>query len=225
MTPSTQALQRDDTANPGMLWLKQGEAQWNDASHANNKSCASCHTQASNMRGVSRNYPKFDTKQNKPLTLSQRINACRVNHQQEVAWPVNHNLLLGLEVLIANQSRRQKIAREDTSDPRLAPYVAQGKSLFEKPLGQLNMACTQCHDQYAGKKLGSAIIPEGHPNAYPLYRLEWQSLGSLQRRLRNCMTGVRAAPFAYDSIEFTAIELYLNQRAVGLEVETPGVRP
>jgi sulfur-oxidizing protein SoxA len=68
-------------------------------------------------------------------------------------------------------------------------------------------------------------VPQGHPNGYPLYRLEWQSLGSLQRRLRNCMVGVRAEPYAYGSPELVALEAYLMSRASGLKLESPPVRP
>jgi sulfur-oxidizing protein SoxA len=50
-------------------------------------------------------------------------------------------------------------------------------------------------------------------------------MGSFYRRLRNCMTGVRAEPFAADSAERAALEFYLASRANGLPVETPGVRP
>ena len=49
----------------------------------------------------------------------------------------------------------------------------------------------------AGQRLGGSLIPQGHPTGYPIYRLEWQGLGSLQRRLRDCMSGVRAEPFAH----------------------------
>jgi sulfur-oxidizing protein SoxA len=68
-------------------------------------------------------------------------------------------------------------------------------------------------------------VPQGHPNGYPLYRLEWQSLGSLQRRLRNCMIGVRAESYAYGSPEFVALEAYLTSRAGGMKIESPAVRP
>ena len=60
---------------------------------------------------------------------------------------------------------------------------------------------------------------------YPVYRLEWQTMGSLQRRLRNCMNGVRAEPFAYGAQELIELELYLNGRTKGMSGETPGVRP
>jgi len=50
-------------------------------------------------------------------------------------------------------------------------------------------------------------------------------VGSLQRRLRNCMIGVRAEPFEYGSPEFVELELYLTWRARGMKLETPAVRP
>jgi L-cysteine S-thiosulfotransferase len=49
-------------------------------------------------------------------------------------------------------------------------------------------------------------------------------LGSLQRRLRGCMSGVHAEPYAFDIAELTALESYLMQRVAGLLLETPGVR-
>ena len=55
----------------------------------------------------------------------------------------------------------------------------------------------------------AAPIPQAHPTGYPLYRLEWQGLGSLQRRLRNCMVGVRAEPFPFGAPEYVDLELYL----------------
>ena len=64
-----------------------------------------------------------------------------------------------------------------------------------------------------------------HPTGYPIYRLEWQTLGSLKRRLRNCLVGIRAEPWPYDSPEYVALELFLMDRAKGMTLEAPGVRP
>ena len=69
------------------------------------------------------------------------------------------------------------------------------------------------------------MIPQSYPTGYPLYRLEWQSIGSLQRRLRNCMVGVRAEPYPYGSQEYVELELFLMTRARGMPLETPAVRP
>ncbi len=79
--------------------------------------------------------------------------------------------------------------------------------------------------QYAGRRLAGNVVPEAHPTGYPLYRLEWQALGSLQRRLRNCLVGMRAEPYAYGAPEMVDLELYLMWRARGMPMETPAVRP
>ena len=75
------------------------------------------------------------------------------------------------------------------------------------------------------RRLAGNVIPQAHPNGYPLYRLEWQGVGSLQRRLRNCLSGIRAQVPAYGADEFVDLELFLMWRARGMKLETPGVRP
>ena len=73
-----------------------------------------------------------------------------------------------------------------------SPHIEQGKAFFHRRQGQLNLACAQCHDDNWGKKLAGTPIPQAHPTGYPIYRLEWQGVGSLTRRFRNCLTGMRA---------------------------------
>ena len=105
------------------------------------------------------------------------------------------------------------------------PFRERGEKLYRQRIGQLDLSCAQCHDERAGGRLAGAVIPQAHPTGYPIYRLEWQGLGSLQRRLRGCIAGVRAEPFAYGAIELTELELYLARRAAGMKIETPAVRP
>jgi L-cysteine S-thiosulfotransferase len=215
MSPSTQALQRDDTQNPAMLWVADGEQRFA-------ADCRRCHEPAS-MRGVAARYPAWDAASGKPVTLAARINLCRTRHIKTSALAPESDGLLALEAYLALQSRGQPLVPDPT--PALRPFRAQGERLYRQRFGQLDFSCAQCHDNHAGQRLAGAPIPQAHPTGYPIYRLEWQGMGSLQRRLRNCMTGVRAEPFAYGSDEFTAIELYLKQRGAGMAVESPGVRP
>ncbi len=222
MAASTQAMQNDDTLNPGMLWVKDGEALWQRPAGSNAKACASCHTQSS-MKGVASRYPAFDDVLQRPITLSQRINQCRQKHQQAEPLRFESQDLLSLESFVAHQSRGMPVAPPD--DKRLDLYRQQGQQRYTQRIGQLNLSCAQCHDNNAGARLGSSQIPQAHPTGYPVYRLEWQTLGSLQRRLRNCMSGVRAEPFAYGAAELVELELHLAMRAKGMLIETPGVRP
>jgi sulfur-oxidizing protein SoxA len=224
MGPGTQAMQRDDMQNPGMLWVQDGEALWNAKAGARDVSCASCHGDAAaSMRGVAARYPAFDAERRLPLTLGQRIEACRERHQGAPALAPESRSLLSLEAWVAVQSRGLPIA--PPADPRLEPWRERGRQWFEKRIGQLNFSCAQCHADNAGQRLGGSVIPEAHPTGYPIYRLEWQDMGSLQRRLRGCMSGVRAEPFPLGAIEMTELELYLARRAAGMRIETPAVRP
>ncbi len=223
MGASTQAMQKDDALNPGMLWVKDGEALWKQPTGAGNKACIGCHSTPDSMRGVSARYPAFDTRLGRPITLSQRINQCRQHHQQAAPLRPESQDLLSLESYVALQSRGLPLSPPD--DARLEPFRQRGQQLFAQRMGQLNLSCAQCHDGLAGRRLASSVLPEAHPTAYPVYRLEWQSMGSLQRRLRGCMSGVRAEPFAYGAQELVELELYLNARAKGMAMETPGVRP
>ena len=224
MSPDLQAMQRDDALNPGMLWVKQGHDLWQSQPTASSRSCASCHGEASqSMRGVATRYPAFDAASQRPINLAQRINLCRVNQQQAPAWRAESQELLAMESFIALQSRGLPIT--PPSDARLQPFIEQGQQRYSQRIGQLNLSCAQCHDERAGLRLGGNLIPQTHPTAYPVYRLEWQGIGSLQRRLRNCMSGVRAQAYPFGAPELVELELYLAAQARGMALESPGVRP
>jgi L-cysteine S-thiosulfotransferase len=224
MGRETRAMQDDDTANPGMLWVLDGEAMWNRKEGEANKSCADCHGAAgTSMRGVAARHPSYDAARRKLIGLEERINLSRTEHQKAAALPFESKALLALSAYVARQSRGVPIALTDEAPTRAA--IEAGRKFFELRQGQLNLSCAQCHDDNWGQKLGAAPIPQAHPNGYPLYRLEWQNLGSLQRRLRNCLSGMRAEPYPYGAPELVELEAYLMWRARGLPVETPAVRP
>lgn len=224
MAAEIRAMQRDDTANPGMLWVQDGADLWAKAPASGKPPCAGCHGDAAaTMRGVAARYPAWDVREAAPIDLEGRIDQCRTVRQGEPPFPREGPELLGLTAFIALQSRGLPLAPPD--DPRLATAREIGRKLFTGRMGQLGLSCAICHDDNPGRRLGAATIPQGHATGYPLYRLEWQGLGSVQRRLRNCMSGMRAEPFAYGAPDYTALETYLAVRAAPLPVETPAVRP
>lgn len=175
------------------------------------------------MKGVAARYPAFDKALARPVTLDQRINLCRANHQQATPLSYESRDILALSAFVARQSRGVAITAGD--DPQAKPFVEQGRNLFMQREGQLNLACTNCHDDNFDKRLAGSPITQAQPTGYPLYRLEWQTLGSLERRLRSCMIGVRAQAYDYGAPELVALELYLMSRARGMPMEAPAVRP
>jgi sulfur-oxidizing protein SoxA len=224
MGRETRAMQDDDTTNPGMLWVLDGEALWGRKEGAAGKSCADCHGDArTTMKGVAARYPAFDAARRRPIDLEQRINICRTERQNATPLPFESKDLLALAAYVGRQSRGMPI--EIADDERTKPFLQAGRDMFHQRQGQLNLSCAQCHDDNWGQKLAGAPIPQGQPTGYPLYRLEWQALGSLQRRLRNCLFGMRTISYPFGAPEYVDLELYLMWRARGMKLETPAVRP
>jgi sulfur-oxidizing protein SoxA len=205
-----------------MFWVLDGHGLWKESAGNKNVSCASCHGDSGKkMADVAIQYPKVI--KDRLQTLEGQINECRTSRQEAPALAYESKELLALTTLVATQSKGMPIAVQET--PRNTKDLQQGKQFFNERMGQLNLSCAQCHQDRAGLKLGGSLIPQGHPTAYPIYRIEWQTMGSLQRRLRNCMSGVRAKQFEYGSTEMAQLEFYLMWRARGMALEAPGVRP
>jgi sulfur-oxidizing protein SoxA len=217
------ALQADDFANPGMLWVDRGAKLWNSPAGATGQSCAGCHREgATAMKGVAARYPRFDPAAGAVLNLEARINRCRSTRQQAdpLAW--ESEALLALTAYVGHQSRGEAFV--PARDVQSLEAAARGREQYFRRQGQMNLACTHCHDRLAGRRLLAETISEGQGNGYPAYRLEWQGLGSLQRRLRACFAGVRAEAPPLGAPELVELELYLAQRAGPLGIETPAVR-
>ena len=215
------AMQSDDAANPGLLWVERGEKLWNARAGVADRSCASCHGNAS-MRGAATHYPAHDATTGKLLDLEARINDCRTRRQQATALQRESDDLLSLTAYVAYQSRGLPLAAKIDSPTRAA--FERGRAFYYRRQGQMNLACAHCHEQNWGKHLLVETLSQGHGNAFPAYRLEWQGLGSLQRRIRACLFGVRAETLSPGAAELTELELFLAWRAQGLPIETPGVR-
>jgi L-cysteine S-thiosulfotransferase len=221
--PDVRSLQKDDLANPAMLWVERGAKLWSERAGNSGRSCADCHGEAAkSMRGVAGAYPKFDAARGRLLNLEGRINACRTERQAAPALGYESEDLLSITAYVAQQSRGLPI-RVAIDGPARAHFDA-GRAAYYRRRGQMNLACAQCHEANWGRRLLAETISQGHPTAYPAYRLEWQTLGSLERRLRACLSGVRAEMLPYGAPEYLDLELFLAWRAQGLPVETPGVR-
>jgi sulfur-oxidizing protein SoxA len=223
LSDELKALQADEFANPGMLWVGEGERLWKQPDGAAGKSCASCHNDAAqSMKGVAARYPAVDAATAKLLNLETRVNACRTRHMAAEAFAYESNDLLSLTAYVAYQSRGLRMQVE--TGGTAASHYKRGEALFNLRQGQLNLSCAQCHIEQAGRRLRGDTISHGVGVGYPIYRLEWQGLGSLHRRLRSCSFGVRAIQFDYGSDEYLNLELYLAGRAKGLIIDSPAIR-
>jgi sulfur-oxidizing protein SoxA len=196
-------LQASDAENPGMLWVDRGAALFREH-------CASCHAPGS-MQGVAARYPKVVDGKVVNLEAKIRHNGPRFAYESQE--------LLSLAAYVAHQSRGMPFSQEIA-----AAQAENGRLEYYRRRGQMNLSCAHCHEKNPGKRLGTETLSQGQPNGYPAYRLEWETLGSLHRRLRACMYGLHAELPDYGSQLLLDLELFLAVRAKGLLVETPAVR-
>ncbi len=194
-------LQASDAENPGMLWVDQGAALFG-------KECAACHQK---VKGIAARYPRVEKE--KIVTLEQMV------RHRKPALVYESEEMLALTSYLAHESREMKMNTEIAEKD-----IARGKTEYFRRRGQMNLSCSHCHDASAGKKLGAETVSQGQPNGYPAYRLEWQKLGSLHRRMRSCMFGLHAELPPFGSELLNELELYLAWRAKGLPIESPAVR-
>lgn len=219
----TRDLAADEARNPGMLWVEAGAKLWSsEPARGNGRACAACHGDATgSMKGVAARYPLVD-RNGRLVNIEARINSCRTDQQGAKPLAYESNELLGLAAFVTYQSRG--LPKRVAIDGAARSFFEEGKAFFESKQGQLDLACTQCHDGLVGKALRGDTISQGQTDGWPAYRLEWQAMGSLHRRLRACSLGVRAELLPAGSPEYTALELYLSWRGEGLALDSPGVR-
>jgi sulfur-oxidizing protein SoxA len=217
LSPTLRAQQADPSRHPGWLWVDEGEALW----RRGERSCQSCHGDLSSMRGVATRYPAVAA-DGALLNLEGRIERCRVENQHAAPFGLESEALLALTAAVAQRSRG--MAMSVPVEGPAAAVLEEGRAFYTARQGQLNLACGQCHDANAGRSLRGDVISNGLGTGYPAYRLEWNTMGSLHRRLRACSLGVRATQFPLGSREYLTLELYLAHRARGMPVEAPGLR-
>jgi sulfur-oxidizing protein SoxA len=195
-----------------------------DTAIANGKHYADCFPPGS--EGIANRYPQWDSARQEVITLALAINACRRNFN---APPLAYEKgdMVNLLAYLAYLSRGKAIdVRIPENDPRALAAYEQGKAFYYQRHGQLNFACATCHIQNVGKRLRSELLTPslGHTSNWPVYRLKWGETGTLHRRFAECLTQIRAKPYAEQSIEFRNLEYFLAYMGNGVPISGPSVR-
>jgi sulfur-oxidizing protein SoxA len=219
----TNAMQDDDIANPGFLYVDDGEALWNKVDGKAGKSCATCHgVESALLTDVGTRYPVYNAKLGKMQNLEQKINQERDEKMGAKPYKYESGSMLSLTIYMKNQSRGKPM--NVSIDGPVVPFFEAGKKFYNQRRGQLDMSCANCHVDNPGNMIRANLLSQGQPNGFPAYRLKWQKAGSLHRRFRGCNKNIRAKPYGYGSDEYVNLELYISWRARGLPVESPSVR-
>jgi sulfur-oxidizing protein SoxA len=190
----------------------------------NGKTYADCF--ANKGIGVRQNYPTFDEKEGKVITLELALNRCR-EANGEAPYNYLKDEMASLTAYMAFTSRGQKMDIKIPSDPRALEAYENGKRYFYTRRGQLNFSCATCHVQSPGEHIRAEVLAPalGIMNAMPIYRSEWSGMGTTSRRFLTCNSQTRAVPLEPQSDEYRDLEYYLSYVSNGLPISGPGARP
>jgi sulfur-oxidizing protein SoxA len=222
--PASRAMQDDDFENPGLLAVERGQVLFNSQPGGAGKACAACHGgngTGLNAQNIAR-YPVYDEDAAEIVTLQRRISLCRVQNTGSKALPTNHPDLVDLETFVRHRAIGEAVNVQ--TDGPVAALLEAGEQLYNTRYGLIDMACYHCHDVYPGQMIRGQKISQGQGNGFPAYRLGTGEITNLHQRIQQCLTSMRAEPFAADSEEIRLLGLYIMSRSNGLVIETPAVR-
>ena len=176
--------------------------------------------------GIRQNYPYFDTKEGKVVTLELALNRCReANGEQPYSYVQDE--MASLTAYMAFTSRGKPMDIKIPDDPRALAAFENGKRYFYTRRGQLNFSCASCHVQSPGERIRAEVLAPalGILNAMPIYRSEWSGMGTISRRFITCNSQTRAVPLEPQADEYRDVEYFLSYVANGLPISGPGARP
>jgi len=222
-TDETQALEVDDFENPSFVFVEQAAAEWEKVDGSEGKSCSTCHGDVSeSMKGVRASMPKWSAEANDLWSVENYINNCREKRMGAKPWKWDKDEMNSMAALIGLQSRGMPVSVNIDGPAR--EWWEKGKEMYYTRYGQLELACSNCHEDHFGDMIRADHLSQGQINGFPTYRLKNAKLNSVHGRFKGCIRDTRAETFSPGSAEFRALELYVAWRGNGLSVETPSVR-
>jgi len=170
-------------------------------------------------------YPKFDAKKG-VVTLTAAINNC-LKAAGEKPWKKTKGKLAKVEAYFASASKEKgkKIHIVIDSKEAAAAYE-RGKKEYYAQRGYLKLSCATCHVQGAGQRVRNEYLSPlyGHVTHFPVYRLKWQGLGTMERRIKGCEKNQGETPHKPGSKWQNEMIYFMSYMSNGMPVDGPDIR-
>lgn len=223
LPPGLLQLQADAANSPITLWLDKGRALWSDSSAGPN--CQSCHGPVESLKKSAPSFPRLAANGQSLINLEDQIVRCSARTGRNDT-KAEDDTVLALSAVLNEVAKGQAIDVQAPVGQEAAwqAHLERGAQLFATRRGRINLACVHCHEQNVGRQMRADVVSPGNPTGFPIYRMSWQRLGSIERRLRACYSGVQAVLPVVGDADLRDLELYLKVRAKGMLLEGPSIR-
>jgi sulfur-oxidizing protein SoxA len=175
---------------------------------------------------IAGDYPMFDEKKGEVVTLTSAVNDCLKKSGQK-PWNAKKGKMAELEAYFAakTQEAGKKVNIKIDSKAAAEAYE-RGKKNYYSQRGYLKLSCANCHVQGAGQRVRAEYMSPllGHTTHFPVYRLKWQGLGTLERRMGGCNKDQGEKPHKPESQWMKELLYFMAYMSNGMPVNGPDIR-
>ncbi|MGA7165024.1 MAG: sulfur oxidation c-type cytochrome SoxA [Pseudolabrys sp.] len=214
----------DPIENPAMWAVDKAPELWKQTG-STGSSCNTCHSDPkTSFQTWAASMPKWEPRLNKALSVEEFVTR-HAKATTGASWSMETDENRAMSVYLHFLANGTPI-KIDTSSPEAKAAIERGKELSARKVGQLNMACTDCHGKVAnhwirGQWLGE---PKGQYDHFPTWRTSLLAIWDIRQRFQWCQVNIRADELPPDAKEYGDLEFYLATQNEGQKLSVPGIR-
>lgn len=223
--PKPTANYLDPTENPALFELDHGKDLFNKPGPTG-KSCASCHAKPEKeFKNWAATMPRWEPRIKKVLNTEEFLTRHgRATTGDDFLMESGENSALSIYVRRFALGQPINI-QVKTKEEKAA--LKRGEELANRKIGQLNLACSECHG--AGKGADHWIRGQFLPplarlvGRHPYWRTSQGEVWTIRKRLQWCGVAIRANELPPDAPEYGDLEYYLTYISNGKKIDGPGI--
>jgi len=214
----------DPIENPAMWAVDKAQELWKQAGAAGS-SCNTCHSDPkTSFKSWAASMPMWEPRLNKALSVEEFVTR-HAKATTGASWlmETDENRAMSVYLHFLANGTPMKV---DTSSPDAKAAIERGKELSARKVGQLNMACTDCHGKVANRWIRGQWLgePKGQLDHFPTWRTSLLAIWDVRQRFQWCQVNIRADELPPDAKEYGDLEFYLAVQNEGQKLSVPGIR-
>ena len=214
----------DPIENPAMWAVDKAQELWKQAGAAGS-SCNTCHSDPkTSFKTWAASMPMWEPRLNKVLSVEEFVTR-HAKATTGASWPMETEENRAMSVYLHFLANGAPL-KVDTSSPGAKAAMERGKELSARKVGQLNMACTDCHGKVANRWIRGQWLgePKGQYDHFPTWRTSLLAIWDIRQRFQWCQVNIRADELPPDAKEYGDLEFYLAVQNEGQKLSVPGIR-
>jgi sulfur-oxidizing protein SoxA len=171
-------------------------------------------------------YPKFDEAKKEVISLTSLIDSC-LKDNGEKPWNTKKGNMAAVQGFIAFKSTEaEKVVDIKIDSKEAQEAYERGKKYYYSQRGYLKMSCATCHVQGTGQRVRNEYMSPllGATTHFPVFRLKWDGLGTLERRMSGCITDEGQKPPKDTSKDMRELLYFMAYMSNGMKIDGPDLR-